>query len=103
MNFRDFIARFPGSPVPIDDGVLVHCPAHADSKESLRLTVSDKGKVLVRCRAGCETGDVMGAMGLTLRDLATMTPEGASFTPATSTDTPAGAAHVARPAAQLDC
>lgn len=102
MNFRDFLSRFPGEPVQVDDGVLVHCPAHADSKESLRLTVSTQGKVLVRCRAGCATPKVIDALGLSMRDLATMTAEGADFTRASSTDTPAGAEDVARLAVHLD-
>lgn len=86
----------------IADGVLVHCPSHDDSRPSLRLTVSDKGKVLVRCRAGCDTADVVKALGLTMRDLATMKPGDVDFTPATSTDAPASVEDVARLAVDLD-
>lgn len=85
-----------------DDGVLIHCPAHEDSRQSLRLTVSDKGKVLVRCRAGCPTPKVVEALGLTMRDLATMKPGDVAFTPATSTDTPASVEDVTRLAMDLD-
>lgn len=86
------------------DGLRAHCPAHDDSHESLRVTVSDKGRVLVKCRAGCATGDVMAAVGLTMRDLATMEPgaEPLEFSPATSTDAPAPPADVARLAVELD-
>jgi len=85
------------------DGWLVHCPAHTDSKQSLRITVSDAGKVLLKCRAGCKTPDVVKALGITMRDLASMTagdakPEHA----ATSTDTPASPAAVAALAVKLD-
>lgn len=54
------------------DGFVAVCPAHSDSHASLRITVSDKNKVLVRCRAGCDTPDVMEAVDLTMADLATM-------------------------------
>lgn len=101
MTLADLIARFD-SPEPIDDGVLVHCPAHRDSKASLRLTVSQAGKVLVKCRAGCSTGDVVKSLGLTMRDLATMTAGAVDFTPAVSTDAPASVEDVARLAVELD-
>lgn len=100
-TLSDLIAKHPDAE-PTPDGVLIHCPAHSDSRQSLRLTVSDKGKVLVRCRAGCSTPDVVEALGLTMRDLATMKPGEVDFTPATSTDTPAGVEDTARLAVQLD-
>lgn len=101
MTLTDFLARFD-EVEHTDDGVLVHCPAHRDSKPSLRVTVSDKGKVLVKCRAGCKTGDVLTALGLTMRDLTTMKPGDFDFRPATSTDTQASPADVARLAVDLD-
>src|SRR5690606_35685082 len=97
----DLIAAF-GHGEDLPAGGLVHCPAHRDSRQSLRLTVSDKGKVLVRCRAGCDTADVVEALGLTMRDLATMKPGDVAFTPATSTDAPASVEDVARLAVALD-
>src|SRR5690606_38656868 len=92
VTLDDLIQKL--GPVEGDrDGMLAHCPAHDDAQASLRVTVSDKGKVLVKCRAGCATGDVMAALGMSLRDLATMTADGdLDFAPATSTDTPASPA-----------
>src|SRR5690606_1067791 len=101
VTFADRIAGFDAVAATAA-GFLVHCPAHKDSRQSLRLTVSDKGKVLVRCRAGCDTADVVEALGLTMRDLATMQPGDVAFTPATSTDAPASVEDVARLAVDLD-
>ncbi|MFD0044767.1 phage/plasmid primase, P4 family [Pseudarthrobacter scleromae] len=85
------------------DGYLVHCPAHNDSKQSLRLTVSDSGKVLMRCRAGCETKKVVKALGLTMKDLATMTAGSVDLDKvATSKDVAASPADVAALAVKLD-
>lgn len=85
------------------DGFLVHCPAHNDSKQSLRLTVSDAGKVLMRCRAGCKTSAVVEALGLTMRDLATMTAGDVSLEhTASAQDVPASPADVAALAVRLD-
>lgn len=89
--------------VESEDGYLAKCPAHDDSKPSLRLAVSDAGKVLLRCRAGCETPAVLAKLGLSVRDLATMEPGDVKPTRrATSTDTPASPADVARLAVELD-
>ena len=100
MNLSTFLDRFDGLEED-RDGFRVHCPAHDDSEASLRVAVSDKGKVLVKCRAGCATGDVMTKLGLSMRDLATMEPD-VAIRPATSTDAPASVADVARLAADLD-
>ncbi|WGH21219.1 DNA primase/helicase [Arthrobacter phage ObiToo] len=102
MTLADLIARLDDVETT-PDGYLVHCPAHNDSKQSLRLTVSDAGKVLLRCRAGCATKDVVAALGLTMRDLATMTAGDVDFTArATSQDVPASPADVAALAVKLD-
>lgn len=101
MKLSDFLERFK-SVETTADGVLVHCPAHDDSAASLRVTVSDRGRVLVKCRAGCETAAVMKSLGLTMRDLSTMAPGDFAFAPATSTDAPASPADVARLAVDLD-
>lgn len=51
------------------DGYLAHCPHHEDTKPSLRIAINDEGKVLVKCRAGCQTPDVVQSMGLSMGDL----------------------------------
>lgn len=94
MLLTDFLALFP-TLVEERDGWLVECPGHADSKPSLRVAVSDKGKVLLRCRAGCETRAVLDAMGLSFGDLTGMDVSGADVVRASSTDAPAGPAEVA--------
>lgn len=49
------------------------CPAHDDDKASLSVTLSDEGKILVRCHAGCDQDEVLDALaatyGITSRDL----------------------------------
>lgn len=85
------------------DGWLVHCPAHDDSQQSLRLTVSDADKVLMRCRAGCPTPKVVEALGMTMRDLATMTAGDVDPSKHTvSQDVPAAPGEVAALAVRLD-
>ena len=45
------------------------CPAHDDRSPSLSISERDDGKVLIHCFAGCETEDVLSAIGLTFSDL----------------------------------
>ncbi len=45
------------------------CPAHEDRSPSLSVTVTDDGKTLIHCHAGCDTDDVLAAIGLTWKDL----------------------------------
>ncbi|UJQ87176.1 DNA primase/helicase [Arthrobacter phage BaileyBlu] len=102
MTLEKLLAKFD-DVVEDTDGFLVHCPAHADSHQSLRLTVSDSGKVLLRCRAGCPTPKVVEAVGLTMKDLATMEAGDVALDRrATSQDTPASPADVAALAVKLD-
>lgn len=55
------------------------CPAHQDRTASLSVSQGEHGVVL-HCFAGCQTDDVLGAIGLTMSDLfpprdrASMTP-----------------------------
>ncbi|HEX05475.1 MAG TPA: toprim domain-containing protein [Bacteroidetes bacterium] len=44
------------------------CPAHDDRHASLSFCRGDDGKLLVKCHAGCEFGDIMHALGLEQTD-----------------------------------
>jgi len=50
-------------------GYLAVCPAHEDRTPSLSIAAGDDGRVLLRCWAGCETRDIVAALGLTWSDL----------------------------------
>ena len=67
MQFQDILDRFTGVTAE-QDGFVAVCPSHADSHPSLRITTSNR-KVLIKCRAGCQTADVIAAVGLSWSDL----------------------------------
>lgn len=45
------------------------CPAHDDRGPSLSLRLTDDGRVLVHCFAGCSAHEVVSAVGMSLSDL----------------------------------
>ena len=52
------------------DTLKARCPAHEDKTPSLDIKIGDNGDcVLVKCWAGCETDDVVKALGWEMRDL----------------------------------
>lgn len=48
---------------------LACCPAHADRSPSLAVRETTDGTILVKCFAGCDTPDVLAAVGMALHDL----------------------------------
>ena len=55
---------------------IARCPAHDDRNPSLSVRELDDGRVLVYCFAGCDTADVVAAVGLSLSDLYPDSPPG---------------------------
>lgn len=50
-------------------GFKAQCPAHEDANPSLDVTEGRDGRALLCCRAGCEVGAVLDALGLAPADL----------------------------------
>lgn len=69
MKLTDILSRLSG--VEEDhDGHTAFCKAHNDRHHpSLKLTLKDDGKLLVVCRSGCSTADILKSLGLTASDL----------------------------------
>lgn len=56
------------------DYFMALCPSHADSKPSLSIREHEDG-CSVKCHTGCETEEILGAIGLTKSDLYPKKPE----------------------------
>lgn len=52
-----------------DGQYSARCPAHQDRGPSLSIKDVGDGRILVHCHAGCETEDVLAAVGLSFRDV----------------------------------
>ena len=51
-------------------GWMAQCPGHKDRSASLSIRVTNDGRTLVHCFAGCEFSEIVDALGLKARDLA---------------------------------
>lgn len=49
--------------------IKAQCPAHDDHKESLSISKTEQGKILINCFAGCRTEEILDELGLTFNDL----------------------------------
>ncbi|GGU49175.1 phage/plasmid primase, P4 family [Streptomyces violascens] len=78
MKFAQILARFTDVTEQNDGGYLALCPAHQDSRPSLRIWRGDDNKVRITCRAGCPTENVVSAVKLTWGDLFNATGPGAT-------------------------
>ncbi|MFJ7250742.1 phage/plasmid primase, P4 family [Kitasatospora sp. NPDC098652] len=78
MLFRDLLARFSGVLDQADGGYVALCPAHPDSRPSLRIWRGEDHKVRLVCRAGCKTEDVIRAARLGWSDLFDVTGPGST-------------------------
>ena len=68
MTIEDFLSRLEG--VSGGNGQYkAKCPAHDDKKASLSVGKGRDNKIVMKCHAGCNTVDVLEAMGLTESDL----------------------------------
>ena len=71
MKLTEILSRFDSDPrITEHDGLVVICPSHPDTNPSLKLSITESGQFLLKCRTGiCESADVIRAVGLTWSDL----------------------------------
>lgn len=69
-----FLALFQGVKPAGENRWMALCPAHADTQQSLSIKVG-RDAILLKCHAGCQTPDIVKAIGLTMADLFLNKPE----------------------------
>lgn len=68
MTLNEILNRLKGVKRLGEDCYQVQCPCHDDKRASL--TVTRRGdKILMHCHAGCDTRDIVSALGIEMRDL----------------------------------
>jgi putative DNA primase/helicase len=68
VDIAAFVAGLAGS-WQNDGGYRARCPAHNDIAPSLSVNMGKEGRLIVHCHAGCDTADVLTAMGKTFADI----------------------------------
>jgi hypothetical protein len=66
---RLVLDRLPGHKKVGDRQWEARCPAHEDSRASLSVSASGEGVVLLHCHAGCDAGDIVQNIELSMADL----------------------------------
>ncbi|MFR2404647.1 MAG: hypothetical protein ACLS76_05825, partial [Eubacterium callanderi] len=70
MTINDILSRLEGvKPGAGQNQYIARCPAHMDQHQSLSIGVGSDGRILLNCFAGCDTEEIVEAMGLTMKDL----------------------------------
>jgi hypothetical protein len=69
MSASDLLSRLDGVRQIGIGQYMTRCPAHEDRSPSLSIKDCDDGRVLLRCFAGCETENVLAAVGLSFSDV----------------------------------
>ena len=72
------LEEFGGAPRQRSNGWTAKCPAHRDRKPSLSISVGEDGRVLLNCHAGCDAEHICSVLGLKMRDLFSIGPNGAA-------------------------
>lgn len=68
MTLQEIVQHFEVSRKMSNTSYQCKCPVHLDSKASLTIS-EEKGKILIHCHAGCETKDILAAVGLNFKDI----------------------------------
>lgn len=69
MEIFDFVARLNGVQ-QLPSGISARCPAHDDNVRSLMVNEGEHGGIVIHCHASCRPEDIVGALGLSMSDLA---------------------------------
>jgi hypothetical protein len=69
MQIQEILGRLRKPKQIHDSTYQACCPAHDDNSPSMTITQAPDGKILFHCFTGCETYDILAAIGLRWGDL----------------------------------
>lgn len=68
MTLNDFLSRLNGVK-PFNGYYMAMCPVHNTKDSSMSVKQADDGSILLHCHRGCDTRDIVDALGLKMSDL----------------------------------
>jgi hypothetical protein len=69
VGIENLLSRLAGVKQSGPGRWAARCPAHSDRSPSLAIRLAADGRILLHCFAGCDTGDILGAIGLEFGEL----------------------------------
>ena len=69
MGIENLLSRLQGVKATGKNRWLCKCSAHADKSPSMHIMLSDDGKILINCKAGCNTYSILQSIGLDWEDI----------------------------------
>ncbi len=69
MSIETLLSRVDGVRETGQGKYIARCPAHEDKSPSLAIKECSDGRILIHDFAGCETEDVLAAVGMTFSDV----------------------------------
>lgn len=69
MSIADVLSRLDRVRMAGKHQWAACCPSHNDKSPSLTITEKDDGRILLHCFAGCDSYEILGAIGLGMEDL----------------------------------
>ena len=69
MYIEDVLNRFDGVRETGGGQYSCRCPAHEDKSNSLGIKQGDGDRIMMNCFAGCQTQDILSAVGLSFKDI----------------------------------
>lgn len=68
-SLESLVSRLNKAKCSGADRWMAECPSHSDRTASLSIRGLHDGRILIHCFAGCDVGEILGAIGLTVNDL----------------------------------
>jgi hypothetical protein len=64
MNIEKLLSRLDKVKSTGKDRWTCSCPSHEDQSPSMHIKLDDSGRILINCKAGCATYDILQSIGL---------------------------------------
>lgn len=69
MSIENLLSRLQKVKSSGKNRWLCSCPAHNDKSPSMHIKLDDYGKILINCKAGCDTYSILQSIGLDWQDI----------------------------------
>lgn len=69
MSIESLLSRLQKVKASGKNRWMCACPSHDDKSPSMHVLLNDDGKILINCKAGCDTYSILQSIGLDWEDV----------------------------------